>query len=142
MGMGATEEAHIVAMNKAQFKQKWEDTHTELSALDRLEKGRKGSSLKTDVTDKQMAKWNSAKKLIEAKGMRDREEAVQHLLIDALAVRNVELLDKKDLPMYQLLGSISKMKTQKVEGNVQHTHTFADMIKKVTLEKVDTIDAN
>ena len=54
--------------------------------------------------------------------------------MDAFAIRNKEILDKKDFPIKDLVNAVIKLMPQRTEAKVEHDMTFADMIKSVHLE--------
>jgi hypothetical protein len=129
-------------MSKEQFKKKWEDSHTELTASELLQAGRQGNLAR--VGKKELARIDSAKRLAEQAGIEKRAENLSNFLLDATAIRSEEILNKEELPIDKLLNLT--IKTIPQQGKIEHTgnveFTFADMVKRasIELEKVETID--
>lgn len=127
-------------MTKEQFKRKYEDTHTEIKCMSDLEAGRANSSLiKKSPGDKNIKTRGKipGKKLIERRAIEQRSDDFKHYILDAVSVRKQEILDKKDVPMVQLLQIVSRNLPQKIESKNEHTFTFADMVKRASAEIID-----
>jgi len=118
-------------MNKEEFNRKYMDTHTELSALDRLEQGRKGSVVKHSPGDKNIYSRGKipGKNVIENKCFEKRAEDTKHYLLDALEVRSLDILDKEQMPIDKLVNSVIKTLPQKQEVKLEGEFTFASMLE-------------
>jgi len=133
---------------RKEFKKKYhKDTLLGRSVASKIsgkEISNNGSLIKSSPGDRNITPlWIPGKGLIESKAKEKRDEDYQHYLHDALEVRKLEILDKKDVPMVSLLQMISRNIPQKLESKNEHTFTFADMVKRATIElqKIDTVDA-
>jgi hypothetical protein len=125
-----------------EFERRYVDTHTEikgLSALNGMEKGRFNNSslIKNSPGDKNIYQRGKipGKNLIEKDCMHERQEKVTGYLIDALDIRKREILNKEDYQIKDLINAIVRLMPQKVESDVNTTHTFADEVKRLTIEK-------
>jgi len=128
-------------LSKEQFKRKWVDTHTELSALDLLEQGRKGSLLVKHNEDKSIKMRGKipGKNIIEKKSIENQEKNLKEFILDASMVRSSEILD---MDYAKLLSIAVKLVPTQVENRGTVNFTFGDMVRKanISLEKVDTIE--
>ena len=124
------------AMTKEQFLKKHADTHTEIKA---------GSLIAKHPEDKNVSPFKvlPGKNLIESRGKEKQAVALRNFFMDAIEVRNEEILDKEAMPFDKLINAAIKMMPQQVETKNEHTFTFADMVKSATLElkRQETIDA-
>ena len=131
-------------MSKEQFRRKYFDTHRGIHSVGDLANGGFGKSslVKKSPGDKNIRRRGKipGKNLIENKCMKDRAEVFKHYLMDATDVRSQEILDPDKLPIDKLLSLVIKTLPQKVEGEVEHAFTFADMAKKAAMERAETID--
>ena len=132
-------------MSREEFARKYFGTHTELSALTRLEEGQKHRSLIGSHPEDKNIPYRGkipGKNLIEKKCFKDREDNFKNYLLDAVAVRNKEILNKEEMPFKDLLNFATKVLSNKVEGEVNHNFTYADMVMRASknLEKVHTVD--
>ena len=112
-------------MEKEQFMRKYEDTHKGLSVSEKLSKARKTSTkFPSDLNAKNVTR---AKRGMERQAIEKRKDDYQHYILDAVAVRAKEILNKKDMPMKDLLKTATSVlpKEVKVESNV--THSFVDL---------------
>lgn len=124
------------AMTKEEFRRKYEDTHTELIA---------GSLINEHMSKKKLLNISKAKREIEVSASEKRMEKLSEFLTDAVSVRKIEVLNKEDLPMKDLLAMTIKSHPQraKIENTGEVNFTFADMVARssINLTKVDDIDA-
>ena len=128
---------------RKRFKKKYaRDTHLGIHCTSKLV-GNNGSLIKTSPGDRNVTPFGlPGKKEIEKVAKEKRDAQFQNYLLDAAEIRKLEILDKKEVPMVSLLQIISRNIPQKVESKNEHTFTFADMVKKATieLERVETVD--
>ena len=130
-------------MTPEQFKELYMDTHTEFQVLDMLEKGAfdKGSLVKVSPGDKNITIRHKipGKALIESIEMEKRADGLSHCLLDAKGARIGDLMD---IPMDKLVSLAIKANPQKIDQTIDHSFTFADMVKKASLEveNYETID--
>jgi len=126
-------------MTPEQFRATYEDTHTEFQVLDLLEKG--GSLIKVHPGDKNITIRHKipGKALIESIEMEKRADGLSHCLLDAIGARIGDLMD---IPMEKLVSLGIKTLPQKIDQKMEHNFTFADMVKKASLEveNYETID--
>ena len=126
-------------MNPEEFKARYTDTHTELQALEVMRS--KGSLITAHPEDKNITVRGKipGKALIESKSMKDRAEGLSHCLMDAIGARISDLME---IPMEKLVSLGIKTLPQKIDQETTHTFTFADMVKKASLEveNYQTID--
>ena len=101
-----------------------------------------GSLIKHEPGDRNIVRGKKipGKHLIEQVAMDKRAADYKHYLLDAVTVRKQEILNKKDVPMVQLLQIVSRNLPQQVESKNEHVFTFADMVKKATQERERVID--
>ena len=128
---------------RKEFKKKYaKDTHLGIHCASELASSN-GSLIKSSPGDRNVTTARiPGKELIEQKSKEVRDANFQHYLHDAFEIRGKEVLNKKDVPMVSLLQIISRNIPQKTESKNEHTFTFADMVKRATIElsKVDTVD--
>jgi len=117
-------------MTPEEFKRRYEGTHTELQVAD-LTYGQ--SLIKNSPGDKNITTRGKipGKALIEAKAMEDRAEGLSHCLMDAVSARVGHLME---IPMDKLVALAIKTLPQKVDQKIDHSFTFADMVKRASLE--------
>jgi len=129
-------------MSKEQFHRKWADTHTELSALDRLEGGRQ-SLIKDSPGDKNIYTKGKipGKNVIEKKAFEERAENFKHYVMDAVCVRSKDILDKEQMPIDKLLNTVVKTLPQRQELKVEGEFTFANMIEIAKQQSNEAEDA-
>ncbi len=127
---------------RKEFKKKYApDTHLGIHCMGELSNN--GSLIKSSPGDRNITPLRiPGKELIEQAAKEVRDSNYQHYLHDACEIRKLEILDKKEVPMVELLKIISRNIPQKLESKNEHSFTFADMVKRATVElsKVDTID--
>lgn len=133
------------AMNRDQWNRKYTLTHKGLHATQQLIDGRQGSLIKHSPGDKNVTSYKDlpGKNLIETREMKKRANNFRHFVLDSVSVRNDEILDKKAVPMKDLLNLAAKiLPQQKEDVGEEKSVTFADMVKTVTIEmrKYDTVD--
>jgi len=123
-------------ITRKQFDEHYSGSHTEMSALDNLVKGRTGNLVKKSPGDKNIYTNGKikGKNIIEHKCFNERAEKFRGYLLDAVAVRNMEILDEKKMPMDKLVGHVIRSLPQKQEVKMEASFTFADMVKKAKLE--------
>ena len=126
-------------MTPEEFKRRYEDTHTELQLLELMNSNK--SLIKTHPEDKNITRDHKipGKKLIESLAMEERAEGISHVLLDACGARIGDLME---MPVDKLYSLAIKTLPQKVAQTIDHNFTFADMVKKASLEveTYDTID--
>lgn len=126
-------------MNREEFKRIYSDTHTEMQLIEEL--GKSKSLIHRHPSDKNITKYGKipGKALIEHKAMEKRAEGLSHCLLDAISARVGDLME---IPMEKLVALGIKTLPQKVESHIDHSFTFADMVKKasVEVENYETID--
>lgn len=130
-----------------QMKEKL-DGHLGFSIMDALHGGsyKGGSLVKHSPGDKNITSRHKmpGKNIIEHNCIKKRKEDVQHVLVDVMVMRQMELLDPEQMPMSKLVDSVIKVLPTKIEAESHHTFTFADMIqtaaKKVDLEDVEDVE--
>lgn len=134
-------------MTRAEFKRKYSiDNHLGLHCKTEFSKLGQGSLIRREPGDRGVSPRESnplnGKKEIEKAALEKRSDDFKHYLLDAVSVRKKEILDKKEVPMVQLLQIVSRNLPQEVKSDSNVTFTFADMVKRATLElnKVETID--
>jgi len=132
-------------ISRAEFKRKYsKDNHLGLYCKNNLADIGQGSLIRSSPGDRNITvdKPIPGKNLIEKKAMDKRAEDFKHYLLDAVAVRKKEILDKKEVPMVQLLQIVSRNLPQEVKSDSNVTFTFADMVKRATIEltKFETVD--
>lgn len=123
-------------MSKEQFKKKWLDTHTELTMLDKLEASRQ-SLVKNSPGDKNIKTRGkiAGKNLIEKKCKEDRDNQLKEMLLDAVSVNAEKLVEAKNFDEAHKLTKLAiSMIPQKIQSKNETTFTFADMVRRVTLE--------
>ena len=118
-------------MTPEQFIRKYQDTHTELEALEHFQKNK--SLVKYEPGDKNIEKKKAipGKHLIESIETEKRAEGLQHVLLDACSARIKDLMD---IPMEKLVGLTIKTLPQKIDGKMEHSMTFADIVRKASIE--------
>jgi hypothetical protein len=128
---------------RKEFKKKYSnDTHLGIHCASELA-GSNGSLIKSSPGDRNVTPFRiPGKELIEDKCSEERADGFKNYLLDAVEIRKNEILDKKDVPMVALLQIVSRNIPQKTESKNEHTFTFADMVKRATIElsKVDTVE--
>jgi hypothetical protein len=126
-------------MKPEEFKSLYMDTHMELQVLEKLNDT--GTLIKDSPGDKNITRRYKipGKALIESIEMEKRADGLSHCLMDAIGARVGDLMD---IPMEKLVALGIKTLPQKVDSKMEHTFTFADMVKKASLEveNYDTID--
>ena len=125
-------------MTPEEFKKKYDDTHEELQISGLIANGLKGGNLvKSSPGDKNITKFGKipGKALIEAKSMKDRKEGLAHCLLDACAARYPELMDVRVDKLFELA---LKALPQQLDQHIDVNFTFAEFVKKATLEKAET----
>ena len=139
----STKELKMEGMTREQFNRKYIDTHKGIHCVTDLNNGafNKGSLIKESPSDHHITTHGpiEGKKMIEKKGMEERADDKKHYIMDAVSVRQEEILDKDIMPFPKLLDSMIKIMPQKVEAQVAH-FTFADMIKQATMDEKKTIN--
>ncbi|MCP3686065.1 MAG: hypothetical protein GY861_25750 [bacterium] len=131
-------------MTKNQFKRKWTDTHTELSALDRLEGGRR-SLIVDSPGDKGIYSSGKikGKNILEKQGFKDRDDKFKEMILDAVDVNAEKLASPKNFnETVKLARLAADLMNHKKEANVEVNFTFADMVKQATIDKkkYNTVD--
>jgi len=128
-------------MTPEEFKRTYEDTHTELQALEMMRNN--GSLIASEPGDRNITVRGKipGKSLIEAREMDKRAEGLSHCLMDAVGARVGDLMD---IPMDKLVSLAIKSNPQRIDQTIDHSFTFADMVKKASLEveNYDTIETN
>ena len=126
-------------MNPEEFIRKYEDTHTELSVIDKLASS--GSLIEKHPEDKNITVKGviPGKHLIESRATEKRAEGLLHCLFDACSARIPDLME---MPIDKLVALTIKASPQKIDQKIEHEFTFADMVKKASLEveNYETID--
>ena len=142
-------EEDLDSMTAAQFKRKYEDTHTAIKANTMLQTG-KYSVKHNHIVHPEDRGISSdprvpipGKKEIEAACFKKNIEKTKGLIFDSISVRQLEILDKEEVPMSKLLDLAVKLMPTKIEGNVEHTFSYADMILKASqnLPKTEYVEA-
>ena len=119
------------------YSRKYENTHLEFSMLELLSKGKKSNLSFPD--DKAILSNGEirGKKEIERQAMVKRDKDLRHMLLDAVAVRKLEILDADKLPIKDLLRLV--IDASKKEGTaVAVNFSFADMVLQANQQKRDT----
>ena len=118
-------------MTPEEFRRTYEDTHTELQALELMRNN--GSLIKTEPGARNITVNGKipGKALIEKRAMEERAEGLAHCLMDAVGARVGDLMD---IPMDKLVSLAIKANPQKIDQTIDHSFTFADMVKKASLE--------
>jgi hypothetical protein len=124
-------------MTREQFKRKYVDTHTELTAMSSLPHKRNNI---TDPSDKNANKCNLLKKPYEAQGFVIRANKLNDYIYDGVEVRAEDILDKKQIPMKDLLKIAVSIAPKNININANVTNTFADLWNTIDVEGKDSID--
>jgi len=79
---------------------------------------------------------------IEKVQFEKRAEGFKHKILDVVEARSHELYNKDDVSMETILNTAVKLMPKQIEGQINHSFTFADMVAKasIELEKIETID--
>ena len=114
-------------MTPEEFIRKYEDTHTELEALDALRDNK--SLIKVHPEDKNITKYGKipGKALIEAKAFDKRTEGFKHLIFDACGAR---LPDLMEMPVDKLFSQAAKLIPNQLEQKIEGNFTLVNMIQK------------
>ena len=125
-------------MNEEMYKRKYVDTHTELEGVGLLIAGSKSHTIEPgDKNAKDVAKH---KKKYEADGFKKRAENLQHMVLDTVDVRSADMLDKKQLPMKDLLKIATGLLPKQVEIKAE-LHTFSSLWDTVDVtDEVEEIE--
>jgi len=119
-------------MDREEFKRKYLDTHTEIQALSKLGNP---NNIK-HPSDLNAANVKNLKKPYEVRGFKIRAANLKHFMHDAIEVRADDILDKKQMPMKDLLKiAVSTMpKEVKIEATV---NTFSSLWDTVDIDSED-----
>ena len=118
-------------MDLEQYDRKYTDTHTELEGVELLIAGSKGHTI--EPGDKNAKDVSKHKRQYEADGFKKRAENLQHMVLDTVEVRSKDMLDKKQLPMKDLLKIATGLIPKKVEVKAE-VHTFSSLWDTVDVE--------
>lgn len=118
----------ISPINLEQYKRKYIDSHTEIKAISMLKNNIKDPS---DLNASQVKKY---KKKYEVDGFHKRAENLEGMVYDTIEVRAVDMLDRKQLPMKDLLKIGVSMKPKNINLNANVTNTFADLWTTIDIE--------
>ena len=114
-----------------EWKRRYVDTHEGLSALETLQNN--GSLINVSPGDKNAKNVTKLKKPIEREEMIKRQQNVDKFMYDTLALRAEDILE---VDYAKLLAMSIQARPKIVEGKMEHTYTFADMVKNAsTFEK-------
>lgn len=129
-------------MDREQFKRKYEDTHVELAVNGPLSSN--GSLIRNSPGDRNARAVKKYKKGIELECMNKKKEALQNFMLDTVAVRAEDMLDRKQLPMKDLLKVAVSALPHKVEVEANVTNSFLDLYNTIETEstKVEIEDAD
>lgn len=110
-----------------EWKRRYTDTHTELSVMNSLT----GSLIATSPGDRNIVanKQIPGKHIIEKKCAEKRNEDLDNFIHDTIELRSEEILE---VPYKTLLDLSIKARPRKIEGNMEHTYTFSDMVKNAS----------
>ena len=132
-------------MTEEQWTRKYEDTHAGLSIAEKL--GSCGSLIKSDPSDKNARHVKRYKSGIESAEAAKRKDAFQQFMLDTVSVRADDMMDKKQLPMKDLLKVVvsSLPKQIEVEANVTNSvvdiwNTIEAAGRAVSLDDVEDAD--
>lgn len=121
-------------MSVDEFNRKYKDTHTEIKAMSRLKSGKFIPNVNNikHPEDRNISP-NPAVKIpgkaeIEKVEAAKREDREREYFKDAFWVRKLEVLDPEAMPITKLSDIVVKMMPQKVEGKVDHSFSYADMV--------------
>ena len=136
------------SMTRAQFKRKYEDTHLAIKANTMLQTGKYSVKHNNIVHPEDRGISPNpmvpipGKKEIEAACFKKNVEKTKGLIFDAIAVRQLEILDKEEVPMSKLLDLSIKLMPTKIEGEVEHTFSYGDMIMKAAqnIKKAEVVE--
>lgn len=127
-------------MSKEEFKNKYTDTHTALECSDLVRSG-DGSLVKhkeKGIVTNNGSTYIIGKRGIEAQAMAKRQEALQHMLLDATACRAEEALE---IPYDKLVSLTIKAMPQRVDQKVDMSvNSFASLWDTVDAETVDSYE--
>ena len=124
-------------MTREQFKRKYVDTYTELTAMSSLP--HKKNNI-TDPSDKNAKKYKLLKKPYEAQGFITRANKLNEYIYDGVEVRSEDILDKKQIPMKDLLKIAVSIAPKNININANVTNTFADLWNTIDVDGKDSID--
>lgn len=121
-------------MSISEFNRKYKDSHTEIKAQSIMKQGfsgGRGNNLKHPSDrgiNSNPAVPIPEKHEIEKKCYEKQQQRNKEYFSDAFWVRKAEVLDPEAMPISKLSDLIVKMMPQKVEGNVTHEFSYADMV--------------
>ena len=114
-------------MNQDQWNRKYVDTHAGLAVIEALS-GPK-STIAYEPGDKNAKDVTRLKRPIEAEELAKRNKVVDNFVLDTIDLRAKDILDVK---YEKLLEMAIKARPKVVEGKMEHTYTFRDMVTSAT----------
>ena len=119
------------------YNRQYADTHLEFSVLELLTKGKKSELSFPDDSSILPSGEIRGKRKIEREAAEKRDKDLRHMLLDAVAVRKLEILDAEKLPIKDLLRLV--VDTSKRDGPaVAVNFSFADMVLRANQQKRDS----
>ena len=125
-------------MSKEEWKRRYVDTHKGLSAVGHmLEDSKKRKNNIVDPSDLNAKNVKHLKKPIERKCFEDRAKDAQHFVMDTLAVRAEDMLDKTQLPAKDLLKIATGLIPKTLNVQAETKVSFLSLYDTVDIPKAE-----